>query len=246
MESVHIFYSVIVVAMGWFGSKAYEKHIDDSINETNKATEATIAEMNKATEAKIAEMANATELKMKEMADATELKMKEMADAQALKFKELELESQKEFLGVISKTQDTLQTLLLNKNLQDATNNPKKETLSLLEEDESMLIDDEIFTHDDIKVFEYVAPTVDDIEEEVTQTHTIESYNFTRKYFKLTGVAQTAISDVISPLERINLLTKADKQEEVKLRLKFIKDGISKKIKNIYILSVVLESSDPE
>lgn len=167
--------------------------------------------------------------------------IKSAEDAKVVKLKELEGTEKEEYAKMVDKTLDTLKDVMQDKKLQDAINYPKKEALSLLEDNETLNIDGTRLSHKEAESFEYTKPHIEDIEEEAEYgTYTIESYNFHKdgKLFKLVGVTEMANSEVITPLQRMKLITKAENKEEVVLKVKFTKDGVSKKIKSVYIVDV--------
>ncbi|AXX89369.1 hypothetical protein CKA55_12440 [Arcobacter suis] len=132
--------------------------------------------------------------------------------------------------------------LLQNKTIQDSINTPKKETLAILKDNEVYkTVDHKTLTKNDISKFDYIAPNLQDIEEEVTEIYTLEYYNFVRdgKMFKIVGISQPANSSILTPQERMKLIKKADSKEQVKLRLKIIKDRVTKKTKDAYILEYI-------
>jgi len=126
-----------------------------------------------------------------------------------------------------------------NKTLQDAVNKPKRDTLSVLKDDEYIKASkDNIITTSDKAKYNYKKPLLEDIEEVLTETHRIETYNFLKegKLFKFEGISKAAISETLDGAKRIALMQKADLQESVKVKLKFIKDTSTKKTKKIYIM----------
>jgi len=165
--------------------------------------------------------------------------IKELEIAKDTKLKELDGEEKERYAQIANSAIESMKEVLVNKNMQDAINYPKKEALSLLENGETFSVDGEKLTHSDIEEFTYVKPDIEDTEEDLElDSYTIESFNFTKpgKLFKLVGIPKMANSEIIPAKDRIKLLTKADKQEEVKLKIKMIKDGITKRIKSVYII----------
>lgn len=167
--------------------------------------------------------------------------IKEFENTKEIKMKELEGEEKEKYAEIANKAIESMKDVLINKNMQDAINYPKKEALSLLEEDETLAIDNTKLKHADAESFTYVKPEIDDIEEEPEfNRYTIESYNFYKegKLFKLLGVPHMANSEIISAQDRMKLITKAENKEDVNLKLKITKDGITKNIKSVYIIGV--------
>jgi hypothetical protein len=133
-------------------------------------------------------------------------------------------------------------SLAQNKTIQDSINNPKKETLSVLKDGEVYkTVDNKTLTKNDTSRFDYVIPNVNDIEEEVEKIYTLEYYNFVRdgKMFKIVGISELVNSSILTPEKRIKLMAKAENKEQVKLKLKIIKDRLSKKIKEAFILEYI-------
>lgn len=159
------------------------------------------------------------------------------------KLKELEGDEKKQYADMVNNAITAMKDVMQDKVLQDAVNAPKKEMLTLLEDDEYLKLEDtEILRHANAPTFEYVKPIVEDIEEEpVDNTYIVESYNFYKegKLFKLVGVPTLANSEVLGAEKRIKLMSIADKKEEVTLRVKITRDGVTKRVKSIYILDIV-------
>lgn len=159
------------------------------------------------------------------------------------KLKELEGDEKKQYADMVNNAIAAMKDVMQDKVLQDAVNAPKKEMLTLLEDDEYLKLDDtEILRHVNAPTFDYVKPTVEDIEEDpADNTYIVESYNFYKegKLFKLVGVPTLANSEVLGAEKRIKLMSIADKKEEVTLRVKITRDGVTKRVKSIYILDIV-------
>lgn len=161
------------------------------------------------------------------------------------KLKELDGKEKENYLQTINKTIEALKEVALNPELQKAINKPKQELSAMLEDDEVLTLNDDTshkITNSSASSFEYVAPQVEDIEEEVEGTYTICSYYFRseEKYFKLDGIAKNANSLTMPAAKRLKLLSKAEEQKPVTLKLKIIKDGLSKNIKQIFILDYLV------
>lgn len=134
---------------------------------------------------------------------------------------------------------DINKNLVQNKTIQDSINNPKKETLEVLKDDEVYkTIDNQNLTKNDSSRFEYVPPVIDDIEDEFTEEYYIDNFQFRseNKLFKINGIGCEADSLRISPEKRIKLIAKAETQQKVKLKIKTIKDGVTNKLKKVMIL----------
>ena len=179
----------------------------------------------------------------------TEKLKSEIVANKEIKLKELEKEDrQKErettkeyFDGLLEVTKE----LASNKQIQDAVNKPKREILSILNDEEYIKVSEtEKIKPGDKSKYNYKAPQtedIEDIEDIQIETHNIETYNFIKpgKLFKFEGIGVTANSEIISPAKRIKLMQKADIKEEVKVKLKYIKDPRTQKIKSIYILDYI-------
>lgn len=137
---------------------------------------------------------------------------------------------------------DINKTLVQNKTIQDSINNPKKETLEVLKDDEVYkTIDNQNLTKNDSSRFEYVPPVVADIEEDIEGEYYIDNFHFRSedKLFKINGIKLEADSLRISPLQRIKLIEKAELQQKVKLKIKTIKDGVTNKLKKVMIVDYI-------
>jgi len=160
------------------------------------------------------------------------------------KLKELSIDEQAAYIETINKTVQALKEVALNPTLQKAINQPKQELSSMLQDNETLVINDNTshkITNDSVSNFDYTPPQVPDIEEELEDIYTVSNYFFTsqEKYFKLDGISKNANSLSMPVAKRIELLSKAEKQEPVKLKLKIIRDGISTKIKQVFILDYI-------
>lgn len=93
----------------------------------------------------------------------------------------------------------------------------------------------------DASKFEYVPPVIDDIEEEIIDLYYIDNYHFRseNKSFKLAGMSKEINSITITPEKRMQLIVKAENQEQVKLKIKLIKDAATSKIKEAYLLDYI-------
>lgn len=132
--------------------------------------------------------------------------------------------------------------LVQNKIIQDSINNPKKETLEVLKDDEVYkTMDNQNLTKNDSSRFDYIAPDIQDIEEEVENIYTLEYYNFVKegKMFKIVGISPLANSETISAEKRMRLMSKAETQQQVKLKIKIVKDGATKKPIKAFILDYI-------
>lgn len=132
--------------------------------------------------------------------------------------------------------------LAYNKTIQESINKPTRDTLSILKDGEYIKVskDKKIVTSDKSK-YNYKKPIIEDIEEITTESYKIETYNFLRsgKLFKFEGISKAANSETLDASKRIKMMQKADAQETVKVKLKVIKDPVTKSIKNIYILDYI-------
>lgn len=133
-------------------------------------------------------------------------------------------------------------SLAQNKTIQDSINTPKKETLSVLKDGEVYkTIENETLTKNDASKFDYIAPGIQDIEEVFTEIYTLENYNFVKdgKMFKIVGVSPLANSETIPADKRMRLMTKAETKQQVKLKIKIVKDGATKKPIKAFILDYI-------
>lgn len=156
----------------------------------------------------------------------------------------LQGEEQARYLDTINKTVEALKDVSNNSNLQKAINKPKQDIANMLEDDESLGINDDTqnrIRRTNTNNFDYVAPVTEDIEEEITDFYIIDNYHFrsNEKSFKLSGISKEVNSLPISAEKRIKIITKAEAQESVKLKLKFIRDGLTNKIKQAFILDYI-------
>lgn len=137
---------------------------------------------------------------------------------------------------------DITKQIAYDKTLQDSINKPKRDVLSVLNDDEYIKVstDEKIKTSDKAK-YNYKTPVLEDIEETVTETHVIETYNFIKpgKLFKFKGIGKAANSETLAAAKRIKLMQKADNKEEVKVKLKYVKHPTTKAIKSLYIVDYI-------
>lgn len=153
-------------------------------------------------------------------------------------------EEREKYLDTINKTVEAMKDISNNTNLQKAINKPKKEIASMLEEHETLSMFDDtkhIITKNNADNFEFVTPVTDDIEEEIVDIYNIDNFFFRskEKYFKIVGI-KTLINSLPLPADkRIKLISKAEAQEPVNLKVKFIKDGLTDKIKEAFLLDYV-------
>jgi len=153
-------------------------------------------------------------------------------------------EEQERYLDTINKTVEAMKEISKDVTLQKAINKPKQDIAAMLEDGEVLIINDDTqhkITKDKVDEFEVVPPVVDDIEEEVEDIFTISNYYFRskEKYFKLDGIPVNANSLPMPAAKRMKIITKAEAQQPVKLKLKIIKDGLTEKIKEVYILDYI-------
>ena len=159
-----------------------------------------------------------------------------------IKEKELDGEEKVKYVEIINNTLETFKEIMLDKKLQDAINTPKKEVLSILEENEKIIDNNIEYTSSSSSQFEYIKPNIEDTEEIIDEKIvTLDSYIFTHegKPFKIQGLAPLANSSVLDASKRMKLISKAESQQQVKLKLKVIKDGITKRAKEVYILDFI-------
>ena len=166
-----------------------------------------------------------------------ETKSKETAD-------KLSGEEQKRYLDTINKAVEAIKEISKDVVIQKAINKPKKDIAKILEDNETLVINDDVdhkITKSKADEFDVIPPQVEDIEEEIEDVYNISAYYFRskEKYFKLDGVSEYANSITISVKKRMRMIAKAEAQQPVKLKLKIIKDGITKKIKEVYILDYI-------
>ena len=155
-------------------------------------------------------------------------------------------EEQERYLNTINKSIEALKEVSLDIKIQKAINEPKKKILNMLNDNEDVIINDDNehkLTKDKIGEFEVIPPQKEDIEEEIVDIYLLKSYDFTddKKTFKISGIPIKAISITMPAEKRLKIITKAENGESVKLKLKIIKDGVTKKIKEVYILDYIEE-----
>jgi len=160
------------------------------------------------------------------------------------KLKELDGEERKRYSETVNKALVSMKEIANNVTLQKVINKPKEDLSTNLEANEVLTFNNDTehkITNNSSQSFAYIPPQVDDIEEEIEDTYTIANYHFKseEKYFKLDGISKLANSLAMPAAKRIKLLSKAEKQESVKLKLKIIRDGLSKNIKQIFILDYI-------
>ncbi|RXJ79817.1 hypothetical protein CRU86_02260 [Aliarcobacter skirrowii] len=152
-------------------------------------------------------------------------------------------EEQARYLDTINRTIESIKDVANNSIIQKAVNEPKQIIANKLQEDETLILNNsqEIITKNDVSRFEFVPPVVDDKEEEIIEYYYIDNYHFRsrNKSFKLSGISTEINSDTLTPEKRMRLIVKAEKQEQVELKIKFIKDGITNRIKKAYILDFI-------
>lgn len=163
-----------------------------------------------------------------------------------IKLKELETQDRQDERDTTEKYFNSVieisKLLAKNKNIQDAVNNPVKETLSILKDDEVYVTYNNVkLKNQDASKFEYVPPVIDDIEEEIIDLYYIDNYHFRseNKSFKLAGMSKEINSITITPEKRMQLIVKAENQEQVKLKIKLVKDAATSKIKEAYLLDYI-------
>jgi len=143
----------------------------------------------------------------------------------------------------ISKILEITKELKVDKKLQNAINTPKKVILDTLKDDEEFItMDKKKLKHYDSKKYEYVAPAVDDFEPTPEiKTYKIKYYDFELegKPFKIKGIKPLVNSSILPAKKRMKLISKAENKEDVQLKIKFIQDGITKEIKEAYILEYI-------
>jgi len=160
------------------------------------------------------------------------------------KLNQLNGEEKEKYLETINKAIEAMKEISNNTTLQKAINTPKKDLASMLEDGEELTINDNTsykIINTSEKDFEYTPPVVDDIEEEVEEVYTVSNYYFRskEKYFKLDGISVTASSIAMPVAKRIKMISQAEAMKPVTLKLKLIKDGLTHRIKDVYILDYI-------
>jgi len=158
--------------------------------------------------------------------------------------KKLNAANNKTYSDTINKALETITELSKNIEIQKAINKPKQEIAKMLEDSETFVINDDTqhpITKDKANEFEIIPPKVEDTEEIVENLYNIHTYFFKDKdkSFKLGGIPANAKSITLTPEKRMKIISKAENQQPVKLKLKIIKDGVTKKIKDVYILDYI-------
>ena len=137
-----------------------------------------------------------------------------------------------------------MQNVANNAIIQKAVNEPKQIIANKLGENETLILNNtqEIITRNDVSRFEYVPPVINDIEEEITDYFDIDKYYFRSpgKEFKISGITKELNSLPMPVNKRMELITKAENQEQVKLKIKLVKDGVTSKIKEAYLLDYII------
>ncbi len=213
MESKHLMYVILGIAAMWFSYSSYTYNVDAELQKVKTHSEVKIKEM------EIAEKQSATQAE-----------------------KEDRQRERETYQDIVNKILEKDNEIKLNKNLQDAINKPKQVTVSVLKDNEKVKIDNQTLTKANEPLYEYVTPSVDDIEEApIEGIYTLEYYNFVKdgKMFKIVGISPLANSETISADKRMRLMTKAETQQQVKLKIKIVKDGITKKPIKAFILDYI-------
>jgi len=152
-------------------------------------------------------------------------------------------EEQARYLDTINKTVEAMQNVANNAIIQKAVNEPKQIIANKLGENETLILNNtqEIITRNDTTRFEYVPPVINDIEEEITDYFDIDKYYFRSpgKEFKINGITKELNSLPMPVNKRMQLITKAENQEQVQLKIKLVKDGVTNKIKEAYLLDYI-------
>lgn len=177
---------------------------------------------------------------------SVESELEKVKTQSEIKLKELEAadkqEERENYKQIIDKILEKDKEVSLNKNLQNAINKPKQVTVSILKDDEHVKFDNSVLTKESEPAFDYQEPAVDDIEEEPTiNIYTLEYFNFVKegKPFKIQGISPLANSAMLPADKRMRLMAKAELKEQVKLKVKIIKDGVTKRAKEAYILDFI-------
>lgn len=157
-------------------------------------------------------------------------------------------EEQERYLETINKSVEAIKEISQNVVIQKAINKPKQDIADMLEHNETLTINDDTkheITKAKANEFDVIPPQIDDIEEEIEDLYNISTYYFRsdEKYFKLDGISEKANSLPMPPKKRMKIITKAEAQKTVKLKLKIIKDGLTEKIKAVYILDYMKDNS---
>lgn len=213
MESRHLMYVILGIALMWFSYTAYNHSVDTDLEKVKVQSDLKIKEM------EIVEKQATTQLEKED--------------------RQRERETYQEMVNKILE-KDT--ELKLNKNLQNAINKPKQDTLSVLKNGENVKFDNRILTKANEPIYEYIAPVANDIEEApIDGIYTLEYYNFVKdgKMFKIQGISPLANSETISTEKRMRLVTKAETKQQVKLKIKIVKDGVTKKPIKAFILDYI-------
>ncbi len=215
MESKHLMYVILGISLMWFSHSSYNYNVEADLEKVKIQSEQKIREM---------------EFEEKQATDIRE--------------KEDRQKERENYQNLVNKILEKDKEVKLNKTLQNAINKPKQVTVSVLKDDENVKFDNHILTKVNESEYEYSAPIVEDIEEiPVEGIYTLEYYNFIKdgKMFKIQGISPLANSETISATKRMKLINKAETKQQVKLKIKIIKDGITQKAKKAFILDYVEE-----
>lgn len=157
------------------------------------------------------------------------------------RIKELEIKDKEQNNIVVQEAIKALKELALNQNIQNAVNKPKQDIIKSLNDGEKLILQNHELTKNDENKYNYTEPTIEDIEEIKTENFIIEYYNFIKdgKPFKLRGIKVLANSETLDVDKRIQLIQKADNRDEIKLKVKIIRNGNTNEIKKVYILDLI-------
>lgn len=213
MESKHLMFVILGISLMWFSHSAYTHNVEADLQKVKTHSEQKIREMEAAEE--------------------------RAADQREKEDRQRERET---YQDLVNKILEKDKEVKINKTLQNAINKPKQVTVSVLKDGENVNIDNHTLTKANEPEYNYVEPTVDDIEEDpIEGTYLLEYYNFVKdgKMFKIQGVSPLANSETISAAKRMRLMTKAETKQEVKLKIKIVKDGVTKKPIKAFILDYI-------
>jgi len=177
--------------------------------------------------------------------ESVDKEIQSQKEIQLKKLDYIDRNSERESVGkMYDSLADITKSLVENKTLQDSVNKPKRDILSTLNDNEYVKVSkDKKLTNKDKRKYNYKKPNVDtdDIEVITTEIHKIETQNFVKKgkLFKLNNISKPANSELLEASKRIDLMKKAENKEDVKVKIKTIIDGVTKKVKSVYIVDYI-------
>lgn len=150
-------------------------------------------------------------------------------------------DEKREVLKIAEGALELLKNAKDNATFERASNGYKEAIIKQLEDDESVSFSQgKNFVRHNANEFA-ILETQENNEQEIEEIREValHHYNFKNKRFKIEGIGCEANSDILTPDKRIKLMSFADSDKKIQLKLKFIKDGKGKD-KEVYILDCIL------